>query len=181
VEPRFGGCCNGLLLVLEQLIKVEAGYTSWELTMIERIVVATDGSKCAREAAEYAVSIASKYGAKIIAIYVVDELFVDKLVRDLGYDKEELKNSFGRAGLKYVGHVAESAKRNGVDVEELVTLGVPEKMIVSEAREQKADLIVMGMVGEGGEKPLLGSVTERVLNSAPCPVLVVKPSNSVEE
>lgn len=149
--------------------------------MIERIVVATDGSKPSKEAAEYAVSIAAKYGAKIIAIYVVDEFFIDKLVKDIGYDKEELKDSFGRAGLKYVSHVVECGKRNGVDVEELVTLGIPEKMIVSEAKEQKADLIVMGMVGEGGEKPLLGSVTERVLNSAPCPVLVVRSPNSAGE
>jgi nucleotide-binding universal stress UspA family protein len=62
-----------------------------------------------------------------------------------------------------------------VAVELEVHVGRPDQVIVERAAERGADLIVMGSQGRGGlERLLLGSVSERVIGQAACPVMVVK-------
>ena len=63
--------------------------------------------------------------------------------------------------------------RMGVDTDTLVKSGSPYEMIVDTARELGIDLVVMGKLGRRGVKRiLLGSVAERVIEFAPCPVLL---------
>ena len=68
---------------------------------------------------------------------------------------------------------------NGVEVESVVREGYAATAIVEEAAEIGADLIVIGTHGLSGLKHmLLGSIAERVVQKAPCPVLTVKPCRS---
>jgi nucleotide-binding universal stress UspA family protein len=70
---------------------------------------------------------------------------------------------------------AERLRAQGVAVETVVREGYPATVIQEEAEEQRADLIVIGTRGLSGLKHLLlGSVAERVVQKAPCPVLTVK-------
>ena len=70
---------------------------------------------------------------------------------------------------------AEPLRQRGLEVEILVREGYPATVIEDEARSIGADLIVIGTRGQGGIKHLLlGSVAERVVQKAPCPVLTVK-------
>ena len=72
---------------------------------------------------------------------------------------------------RYVGELREQ----GLDVESIVREGYPATAIVDEAAAQRADLIVIGTHGLSGLKHLLlGSIAERVVQKAPCPVLAVK-------
>ena len=67
------------------------------------------------------------------------------------------------------------ARSAGLDVRAEVCSGVPHREIVARARALRADLIVMGTQGRGGlERSLLGSVADRVVRTAPCPVLTVR-------
>jgi len=71
------------------------------------------------------------------------------------------------------------AKENGVDVEVMVKEGAPVKVILDESNNY--DVIVMGTLGRTGmSKLLMGSVAERVVRAASCPVLVVR-SSEVKE
>jgi nucleotide-binding universal stress UspA family protein len=64
----------------------------------------------------------------------------------------------------------------------VLKVGVPWQEIVRAAAEERADMIVMGTHGRTGlERLLLGSVTERVVRGAPCPVLTVRPDHSNAE
>jgi len=81
--------------------------------------------------------------------------------------KEEAEQSLGH----YVDHLRES----GIDVEARVREGYPATVIIDEAKSLPADLIVIGTHGLSGLKHLLlGSIAERVVQKAPCPVLTVK-------
>jgi len=71
--------------------------------------------------------------------------------------------------------VKEAAQKEGVSVRAFVLSGRPADAIIETAQEKKADLIVLGSHGRTGvERLLMGSVAERVIVLASCPVLVVK-------
>jgi len=76
----------------------------------------------------------------------------------------------------------EKGKKIGVEVETLVVEGIPAKEILDVAEERKIDIIVMGTLGRTGlERLLLGSVAEKVIRHAPCPVFVVRYTKSERE
>jgi nucleotide-binding universal stress UspA family protein len=71
--------------------------------------------------------------------------------------------------------VADAAAKVGVPVETKVATGIPSEDIARVARELPADLIIMGTHGRAGMSHLLlGSVAEKVVRGAPCPVLTVR-------
>jgi nucleotide-binding universal stress UspA family protein len=135
----------------------------------KNILLATDGSKYSAFATEKAIDFAKSYGGTLTAISVVDvpaELFAEApaLVDDL-VEKAKV----------YVGKVREKAEDAGVPVQTFVREGESDKAILSRAMESSIDMIVMGSHGRTGLKRLLmGSVTEKVIGNARCPVLVVK-------
>ncbi len=141
---------------------------------IRRILVAVDFSEFSRRALDLAFAVAARYGAEITALHVtaaslpptaafphVPPLFPmdPKLLEQL------------RAEL--ASFVAPS-RTPDVPVRTVVVEGSAVGRIVLEAEELKADLIAMGTHGVGGfERWVLGSVAEKVLRKAPCPVLTV--------
>ena len=67
------------------------------------------------------------------------------------------------------------AEKEGIKIEALTLKGEPYEVIVSTATRKNAGLIVVGSYGRTGiERLLMGSVTERVIGHAACPVLVVR-------
>jgi universal stress protein A len=75
----------------------------------------------------------------------------------------------------YVAEIVTQAQSRNIPVTERVLEGTAYKTIVEIAAQEKANLIVMGSHGRTGlSRLLMGSVTERVIGHAPCPVLVVK-------
>jgi len=123
----------------------------------KRILVASDGSPHSYAAWDEAVFITQRVGGELIAVSVAREerdqptaqAIIQKLKKEADYQKVALKT--------------------------LVLTGRPFEAIVQAAREERMDLIVMGALGMTGISSLLmGSVTERVIASAPCGVLVVK-------
>jgi nucleotide-binding universal stress UspA family protein len=144
-----------------------------ERAKIRRILVPTDFSKTAGEAVAHAETLASTFAAGIELFHVtaavallpppVDVVPFTSLVPDLSRQIEE--------------RLEEEAKRlraTGIPCDTKAVDGSPATEIVRRAKEINADLIVMGTHGHGGlAHAVLGSVTERVLHKAHCPVLVV--------
>jgi nucleotide-binding universal stress UspA family protein len=133
------------------------------------ILLATDGSKNSNEATERAIDFARSYGGRITAVTVVD--VPDELYAEAPSLVDELV-SRARACVDKVKAVAAAAS---VETEAYVREGASYRMILSLAAAAQADLIVMGSHGRTGIKRLLmGSVAEKVIGHALCPVLVVK-------
>lgn len=140
---------------------------------LQRILVPTDFSDLADEALGMAITMARMFGATIEVLHVAGTASVlpppmevvsfATLVPDLYQQlQRKLEDSVPRlkvAEVPYETHLME---------------GVAHLEIVKRAEEMKADLIVMGTHGHGAlAHAVLGSVTERVLHRAHCPVLVV--------
>ena len=143
--------------------------------MFHRIVVPTDFSDCAREAWEMAKRVSAAAGGELIACHVFPEPLrygqgiyagdpastVQQSAR--GWVKAALDDQVGEARDK--GLQARACLRHGVAYQEIVAL----------ALDERADLIVIGTHGRGGmNRVLLGSVADRVVRLAPCPVLTVR-------
>ncbi len=147
-----------------------------------KILVCVDGSESSAKAADYAIEMAKKHGAQMIALNVV--------VSQLGYAYSS--GTFGlvtpntindllakskQEARKWFDEIERKAAEQGVKVKtEIVaspTSVVP--AIVDYAEKNKMDLIVTGTKGRSGfTKLLLGSVASGVVTYATCPVMVVK-------
>ena len=136
----------------------------------DTILLAVDGSPYSELAANRAISMAQNCGSgelKVLSVVdVSDEFFaqapdvVDKMI-------EKAKET--------VEAVKKKAKGANIEAETLVREGETHKKIIETAKELGADVICMGSHGRTGLRRLLmGSVTEKVIGNAPCPVLVVK-------
>ncbi len=137
----------------------------------KRILIPTDGSEYTMEAVKKGLSLAKLIGAEVTALYVIDEsafaaIPPDALITDI-------YNLLRKEGEEAVNRVKKMGEEMGVPVKTKIVEGVPAQAIVEEAEDH--DLIVMGTLGRTGlGRLLLGSVAERVVRHAPCPVMVVR-------
>ena len=139
------------------------------------ILVPTDGSQPSIAAGQLAIQLAASLGAQITFVYVVDTAVVDELTETSGKLVQQVRQELERTGQRYLDHLSRLAVNAGLQVNRLIRRGTAYGEIESLAREQGVDLIVIGQVGHRGPRRILiGSVTERVIEYAPCPVLVVK-------
>jgi len=134
-----------------------------------RIMLATDGSKYSISATDKAIDIAQSYGGEIKAVSVVD------VTEEFQTEAPEAVDRLVAGAKGFVEEVKKKAETQGVRLEPLVREGETYKVITDLAKKFASDVIVMGSHGRTGIKRLLmGSVTEKVLGYAPCPVLVIR-------
>jgi nucleotide-binding universal stress UspA family protein len=139
-----------------------------------QILIATDGSETANEAADFAIEMFGCSGAKVYAVYIVDTTPYRSVSLDKIWSKETL-DEFERAGHEATSYIENAGKTAGVEVETRVLKGHPAEKIVTFAEDNNIDMIVVGSLGKGGyEKVLLGSVSEKVVRHAKVPVMVVR-------
>lgn len=145
---------------------------------IRKVLAPTDFSEYASIGVEYAVDLAKHFQADLILIHVVgEEVFavmgegatafpVDQIVEDRRSEMQEFVSRVVRPRLGSQGMV-----------KQIVVLGSPFVKILETAESEAADLIVMSTHGRTGLSHLLiGSVTEKVVRKAACPVLSVRPA-----
>jgi nucleotide-binding universal stress UspA family protein len=134
------------------------------MEMYKKILVATDGSDSSEEALKKAFRIAKQNNGQVTAVCVAS--FTHAWA---------LKNAMREEAEKTLERARELAGQEGVSLATRIEEGYPFEEIVEAAKKLHSDLIIMGSHGHTGiTKVLLGSVTERVIGMAPCPVLVVK-------
>jgi len=135
----------------------------------DTILFATDGSKYSDIAMDRVLELASAHGSAL------------KIVSVLGAS-DNLYNELPGAVERMIEHAQENvdvvkrkAEEIGLDAETFIREGEPHEQIVKLVNELKADAVCMGSHGRTGlERILMGSVTEKVIEKAKCPVLVVK-------
>ncbi len=148
--------------------------------MLARILVPLDGSRCAEHALQYAVGLAKAEAAKLYIYALVDPIAV--LGRNPANPLEDEHIAAAKAEAeRFVKLAVANAISSGLRAEGYVELGEPTNKIVAHATEIEADTIVMGTHGcSGFRRFFMGSIAEKILRSAPCPVVVVREKAAVE-
>jgi nucleotide-binding universal stress UspA family protein len=143
--------------------------------LIRHILVPHDFSETAESALEYALGLAQKVGATVTVMHSYE-------LPTYGFPESpvmsaEVAGQIERASRAALSGIASRASRPGVDLRAVLRQGVAWSEIVALAKETNVDLLVMGTHGRRGiARMLLGSVAEKVVRAAPCPVLTVRGS-----
>ena len=144
---------------------------------ITRILVPTDFSATADAALDYAKGLATKLGACLHVLHVLEDAYVGGSFAGELYVPESpnLRAMMVKEAEDLLGHRVSPQDRELLKAETAVVVGRSFKAIVDYAQEHRADLIVIGTHGRTGMAHLLlGSVAERIVRTAPCPVLTVR-------
>ena len=144
----------------------------------ETILMPTDFSPPSDRALEYAVALAKQSGAAIHLVHVVGHpIEMASWPESYYIEYAKLQQQLLDDAERQIAGTARSI--SGVKVTTEVLEGSPARVIVSAAGDRKCQLIVMGTHGRSGLSHLvLGSVAERVVRTAPCPVLTVPAASS---
>ncbi len=148
---------------------------------ITSVVTPVDFSDNSRLIAESAAYMAGRFGAEMHLIYVVQNFedysgfFVPQLT--LPNLEDELLDGAEKKMKAFCSDIAEFCKKSGVSkVENKVFMGDVGEKIVEYAGEVDASMVIMGTHGyKGLEKIMFGSVADKVVRSASCPVLTINP------
>jgi len=141
---------------------------------VRRILVPIDFSEHAGPVLEWASHLASQHGSRVLLLHVY-HLPVEFEQLEGAYLPPDFWTTVRDEAQQQLDATAAQFRKQGIPVEALVREGYPATVIEEEARRQQADLIVIGTKGLSGLKHLLlGSIAERVVQKAPCPVLTVR-------
>lgn len=136
----------------------------------KKILVATDGSPSSRAAVERAVRFAQTYEGEIEIVSVVD------VPAELYGDAPDLVDELINKAKGYTEDAVQLVKSKGIEATAHVAVGVAYEVIPELAQKIGAQVIVVGSHGRTGMRRLLmGSVAEKIIGFASCPVLVARP------
>jgi len=142
---------------------------------IEKVLCPVDFSDGSQHALRYAVAFARAYDAELEVLHVVELPFLPSYstagLPDLGLPVEQIQEECQER----LAELVEKYKAQYPKIKQHVVVGSPFVEIVREAKNGEFDLLVVGTHGHTGLKHMLiGSVAEKVVRKAPCPVLSVK-------
>ncbi len=142
--------------------------------LIKKVLVLTDGSQNSRSALRYAVEICRNFDASLHLLSVIEDM--------PSYATLEVGSEFiSKVQETIKGEVVSCAgycETSGIACDGEIRHGVPYEEIVNYAKEIDVDLIVMATHGHTGlSHILLGSVAEKVMRHAPCPVMITRVDN----
>jgi nucleotide-binding universal stress UspA family protein len=142
---------------------------------VDTILVPIDFSDNAPVVVEWAGHLAQEHQSAVI-LFNAYHLPVEFQQLESAYLPEDFWTNVKSEAQQSLGRFEQQLRSEGLTVRSVVREGYAATAIVDEATEQAVDLIVIGTHGLSGIKHmLLGSIAERVVQKAPCPVLTVKP------
>jgi universal stress protein A len=141
---------------------------------IRCILVPLDFSEAAGAVLDWAIHLADEHHSRIVLFHAY-HLPVEFQQLEGAYLPPDFWANVKAEAAESLNRYAEQVRSRGIAVETVVTEGYAATAIVDEIETQQADLVVIGTHGLSGLKHLLlGSIAERVVQKAPCPVLTVK-------
>ncbi len=141
---------------------------------VQRILVPIDFSEHAEAVIVWAIHLAREHNSRIVLLHVY-HLPVEFQQVEGAYLPADFWASVKEDAKRSLTDYGERIRRAGIEVDEITREGYPATVIEDEVERQQADLIVIGSRGRTGLKHLLlGSIAERVVQKASCPVLTVK-------
>ena len=139
--------------------------------MYDHVIVPTDGSEAAGEAAEHGIRQAAAHGARLVFLAVVE---LSGTAAPEARDDDAVSER-REARREEVTSLVEEAESAGVEAEGVVETGVPSRVITEQAATRGADLAVMSTNARSGVgRFLYGSITEQVIRDGETPVLAIQ-------
>jgi universal stress protein A len=141
---------------------------------IQTILVPFDFSEHSEKAFTWALAFAEKWSARIHVLHVIPTVAFPPMLMGSAFNLADIEIGLRKAAEEQLRGFLAGKKAPSVSLSTQVVLGEPFDDICNVAVQEKADVIVMGSHGRTGlGHVVLGSVAERVVRYAPCPVLVV--------
>ena len=145
-----------------------------QVMRIKRIMLATDFSTQARNALDYAVELSARLQAPLLMVSAFQIPMYPLPEGAFVAGGPAIAEILDRVSGDLAAEKKLAIEKGAHEVESLVVEGAPANEIVRVAKEHHADLIVIGSHGRGGlSRAILGSVADRVMRTAHCPVMVV--------
>jgi nucleotide-binding universal stress UspA family protein len=148
---------------------------------MKRILAAVDGSPAALKAVAFAADLASRYDAELVVLTVAAHVApvvdhgIDEYARIEGIRAPAAEYGFSAAQGALDEACRTASEGRALRPTTVLAVGDPATEIISAAKDRKADLIVVGSHGQGRLAGLLlGSVAQKVVGLASCPVAVVR-------
>jgi nucleotide-binding universal stress UspA family protein len=139
--------------------------------IMKKILLAFDGSKTSEKALKKTLIIAEKFDSSVTVISVIPELYLTELME---VDRERILKTITDETEKVLQKIKMKAKKIK-PIKTVIIQGNPAEEIIKKAGSIKSDLIITGSHGRhGARRFLLGSVSSKIVEYAPCAVLVVK-------
>jgi nucleotide-binding universal stress UspA family protein len=144
------------------------------MIVLKNLLVATDFSKPSEEALEYGRHLARTFGATLHVLHVVHDV-TSGYISDAGYVPIDIQKQIEAAAMKQLdGTITDDDRQTARAKTAVRTATSIAGAINAYAAQEAIDLIVIGTHGRGAAaRLLLGSVADKVVRSAPCPVLTV--------
>lgn len=135
-----------------------------------KILAPIDGSEHSNNALLHACEIAKNFNAQLITLYVIDKSPTFNFL-----DRKEYLDMLRKYGKKVLQKAQKITISKEIDSKQIIKEGNVVKEIIKVAKKEKCDLIVVGSKGLGATlRFLLGSVSSKLANNAPCSVLIIK-------
>ena len=142
------------------------------MTPIKRLLLATDFSDWARRAEHYACSLAASWQIPLTIMTVLE--FPPGMDPEYALNKHYLTERMDEASFRLADFKSRAILR-GIEATTRIATGIPSDEVIAAARAEDSDLLIVGTRGSSGlAHVLLGSTAERVIRTAPCPVLAVR-------
>jgi nucleotide-binding universal stress UspA family protein len=144
------------------------------------ILVPTDFSDVSCEAFSWATLLAKKFNAHILIVHVISEKATVEMTAQPGNPWEKVLEREDNAMIESFQSSLQSDIYQTFGTQTLVEVGPAAEKIIGAAQEKDADLIVMSTHGRTGlTHAIMGSVAEKVVRQAPCPVLTIRPKGEL--
>ena len=153
------------------------------MTNPQKILVYIDGTEESIIAAQYAICLASFFGAELFAIYVINTRAIEDLLKAKIFLKDEqleYQHDMESDAERYLNHVSELGAKKGISIVRLSTKGSAYKEIVDAVENNDIDLLVIRELPRiRSRRDELYDESERAMRSVSCPVLIVKDEEKV--
>ena len=176
-NPTSSSSVGAKLIVTDEAGHQKASAPASQMTPaqfhIGRILVPIDFSEHSNKALRYALAFAKQFDAEVTLVHIVEQMvypgdwmYPPMAVTDFAAEKRE----------EMVARLQALDAGSGVKTQHIVRLGRAWQEIIEIAEEMKCDMLILATHGYTGLKhALLGSVAEKIVRHAPCPVLTVRP------
>jgi len=139
---------------------------------VQKIIVADDGSTFAQKAIDKSIELAKKEEIEIICVNVIEDFCPIGLTE---IDCNVVRELQMKEANTIIAAAVEKFKKAGVNARVIIEIGSPAEMITEVAKREGADMIIAASHGKHGAKKFaFGSVTARLIEHSPVPVLVMK-------
>ena len=149
----------------------------------KQIVVYLDGSESSMTAIMYGIKLAKEHDAKLTAVYVINTRALSELVKAgifVAIERDEYQLDLQVDADRYLRHAQRLAQIKDVTIETVKLEGASQVVMKDLLKSKSADLLILGGITDiRSRREELASDTDRMMRTAPCPVLVVRDDDEI--